>query len=141
MKKFISIILLVAIMVASSGCASYMSQQASERELIGKRVKMSGDTGAIKAYNLGQNAVGIGIDVAFLESLTEHPVRQFLAALTDAAILYGIGYGVNELLDDSDDSGSTVPSTATDSTFIDVKNSDSGQVTITINPKAETPSE
>ena len=142
MKKIILVGILAGLVcVTSSGCCSYMSYKSSERELIGRKIQASGDAGAIKAYNLGQDAVGIGVNVLAIESITEHPIRQILAAVADAGLLYAVGYGISELNTSSGDDDADLPENATDSNIIQVNNSDSGQVTITINPVVTTTEE
>lgn len=62
-----------------------------------------GDEPAIKATRLGSDGVGIGIDVTKWEAMTERPFLQFVAALVDAAIIYGGYEGVKALEDAADD--------------------------------------
>ena len=59
MNKLIVLILLVGFVISFSGCASYMSYKASEKEIVGQRVMASGNEAAIKAFRLG-DTVGVG---------------------------------------------------------------------------------
>ena len=101
MNRILNLFIISVIILLSSGCASYLSYQASQNEIIGQRVVASGDDMAIKAFRSG-NTVGIGINVLATDTLTKHPMRQLGAALLDLAMMYGTYEGVKSL----DDGGS-----------------------------------
>lgn len=100
----------------SSGCLSYWSYKSAEDEIRRERVYASGDQNAIKnirmgvsgenairAMRIGDDGVGIGIDVSNWQALTKHPVRQIGAAIVDAAMMYGAYEGVKSLSDSGND--------------------------------------
>ena len=105
MKKIIMSILLVGLVLTSSGCASYLSYKSSQRELMGKRVAASGNDAAIKAYANG-DSVGIGVNVLAIESIKEHPWRQLGAAVLDVGLLYAANEGIKSVNDNKNNSAS-----------------------------------
>lgn len=101
-KKIIFIVLFI-ILIANIGCVSYISAKASQREIATNIIIASHDQKvinslnngikpevAIKAIQLNNGGVGIGLDLYSLNTLTNHPVRQFAAAILDLMILYRI---------------------------------------------------
>ena len=104
MKKVMTLITLVALVISLTGCASMMSYNASKREIMGERVMASGNDAAIKAFASG-DTVGIGVNVLASEALTKHPFRQLGAAILDAGLIYGLYEGVQELNQDNDHGG------------------------------------
>jgi hypothetical protein len=118
-----SICMIVGLSI-SGGCASYMSYDASRGEIRSQR--------AIKAVKLGDGA-GVGIDIAALDALTEHPIRQTLAALLDAGTIYALVEGIDSLNDSSKDDDST---TSGDS--VDINISGGGDNTITVSGDTST---
>jgi len=120
MKKLgyiVPVILVLAAMLLQAGCASYMSYESSKAEIIRNRVYASGsqkgiqmlnrgydEETAIRAIALENGGVGIGVDVGSWQVLSQHPWRQFGAALLDAAMVYG-GYRGVEALNDSGSGG------------------------------------
>lgn len=81
--------LLLALML--TGCASTYVARESARELRQAR--------ALMARDLGEGAVGIGLDVTALDALTHQPLKQAGAAVVDAASLYALYQGVREIAD------------------------------------------
>lgn len=104
MKRIITSILLVVLVVSMTSCASYVSYKSSEREIVGESVIASGDEAAIKAWRSG-DAAGIGVDVLATEALAKHPIRQLGAAVLDAGLIYGIKEGVEYLADRNSNRG------------------------------------
>jgi hypothetical protein len=96
MKRTLNLIIMVGIMDITSGCASFLSYQASQKEIIGQRVQASGDEAAIKAFRSGQT-VGLGVNVLATEALTAHPFRQLMAAILDLGAVYGISEAIGSL--------------------------------------------
>ena len=121
--KLLGIVGILGIMVVSNGCMSYMSYQSSADQIKKERILASGNQVAMKAIQNGVDAdvairaipvgdgAGIGIDVANLDALTKNPLRQLGAALLDAATIYGVFLGVEEIQNhnDSEDSKPVTP--------------------------------
>jgi len=96
MKKIMIMSVIASLMLFSNGCASYLSYQASHREITGYRVSTMGDELAIRAFAMG-DTVGIGINVLAYEALSEHPFRQLGAAILDVGAVWALSEGVKEL--------------------------------------------
>jgi hypothetical protein len=102
--NIISKVSLSAIMVVAlsfqTGCLSYMSYKASEKELVGKRIHNIEDAetreAAIKAFQSG-DIKGIGIDISNLEALGTHPFRQTGAAIGDLLLIWGLAEGADSI--------------------------------------------
>jgi hypothetical protein len=110
MNKIILTILMV-VMFSLTGCASYMSYKASEKELVGQKVMASGNDSAIKALRMGDDSVGIGINVLAIDTLKEHPWRQLGAAILDVGLVYAAREGVDALSNSGDGSSSSADTT------------------------------
>jgi hypothetical protein len=129
-KLFNNLLLLSGIVIMASGCASYMSLEASKTEIAGQKVVASGDQNAIKAFAIDGGA-GIGVDVGNLQALKKHPFRQLGAAAVDAASVYGAYLGFEKLADTiNNDSSDTTITINGDHNVINVK-SDNNTTTIT----------
>jgi len=104
-KHFLTIAILIAIMTLGSGCVSHYVLEGSRARVAMRRAIISNDERAIRAIKLGEDAVGVGIDVSNWEAIKERPLLQAGAALADAGILYGTYYGIKYMDDelDSDD--------------------------------------
>jgi hypothetical protein len=120
--RILTSVLVAGLVFMSSGCASHMSYKASQREIAEERIRFSGDEAAInalgkgipaeraiKAVRIGEDGVGVGVDVSNMEALTRHPWRQAGAALLDGLLMYGVYRGADELSrsgkDNNDDNG------------------------------------
>ena len=57
-------VLSAMVLVIGNGCASYMVYKNSEQKVAAKKAFAKGDQAAIKAVQLGNDGVGIGIDVS-----------------------------------------------------------------------------
>lgn len=69
------VVLISLLVMLSGGCLSYMSAKKSSDEL------------AVKAVRTRDGA-GVAVDILNLEALKLHPIRQTLAALGDALVIY-----------------------------------------------------
>ena len=96
-----TIVICLIIMMFTSGCASYMVYKNSEQKVAARKAFARGDQVAIKAIQLGNDGVGIGIDVSNWEALKEQPLLQLGAAILDAGLVYG-GYKGVESLNEND---------------------------------------
>jgi hypothetical protein len=114
MKILSAIIIILIILIFSNGCASYMVMQNSKEKIARTKAYASNNQAAIRAIDLGEGAVGIGIDINNLEALTEHPWKQLGAALLDLASFYGAYKGAEKLNDPN--KSTTNPSTTPDNT-------------------------
>ena len=92
--------ILAALVLLSSGCVSKMVLDESKKQVAIKKAVIKNDQPAIKAIRLGEDSVGVGIDVSNWEALTERPWYQLGAALADAAIIYAANEGIKGLNDD-----------------------------------------
>jgi hypothetical protein len=103
-------ILVAAMILLSSGCASYSSYNASSREL---------NSPAIRAVQLDGGA-GIGVDIGAIDTLMQHPIRQTLAALLDAGTLYAAIEGIDSLNGSDKEDNTTYNATSGDSVDITI---------------------
>ena len=100
--KFVFILTLVTIMVANTGCLSLLSYNASKREIMEEMVVASGNQKgidalksgakpeqALRAVQLDNNGIGMGLDVGNIDALLKHPVRQTAAGVGDVGLLWG----------------------------------------------------
>jgi len=142
MKKLIIGVFAMAMVVYMTGCASYMSYSASQNEIAKERILASGDVDAanalragvpakqaIHAVKLGNNGVGLAIDITSMDALKKHPWRQLGAGVLDAALMYGAYEGIDALDDDDDKpgnsgSGTSVNLTDSNNNTINIVNGD-----------------
>lgn len=119
------------LMAYGTGCASYLVLEQSKKRVSYKRAVARGDEAAIKAINMGEGTVGVGIDVTNLEALKEQPLLQLGAAVLDALMIYGSYEGINSLgnNDKKQDDGNTITVTGdkNEINIIDGDNNDSNQ--------------
>jgi len=139
------VLFLVTILVLNSGCASYVTYKKSEKELYQGRILASGDERAMNALKAGvppkqairavdiSNGVGIGIDLAATDIITEHPWLQAGAALLDAAIIYGAKEGIDHLNEHNSSSASTPVETDVEASGINIEITGSADTTVNIN--------
>lgn len=126
LKKIVTFTLATFILLNTNGCLSYNTLKQSNQEINQRKAR-----GAIVAQPLGNDGVGIGVDLLNLEALGEHPWKQLLSALGDALMVWGATeatkYVQKELNkdDDDDNAKSDVPS--------GLNGSDNGANNITIN--------
>ncbi len=136
-------ILVMGVLFWCSGCASYLSYQASENEIYKERIYASGNTEAIKMVSSGMSpkraiyaiddpgTFGLAIDLTSVDVLGYHPWRQLGAAILDACLAYGGYLLVDELGSDGDSSN---PTTNNDSnsrdTTVNVNNADNTTINI-----------
>ena len=89
MKNMYKVIFVsAAVMLFANGCVSHMVMEGSKKQIAMQRAVISGDDVAIKAIRLGDNGVGVGIDISNLDAILERPLLQIGAALSDAALIY-----------------------------------------------------
>lgn len=129
--KMVSIIcLLLAVLMIGSGCASYYVLDGS-RDIRARRLAVeSNNEDAIRALDMGGEAVAFGIDVSNMEALKERPWLQAGAAILDAAILYAGVRGV-QMLNDDDDSGNRDEGSSRD-VYVDVSGSTDVDVDVNV---------
>ena len=97
--KLFKIIMLIAMTVMMSGCASLWSLSDSRDEI-------SSNRRAFKAVPMDNGGAGVGVDLFSLDTISQHPVRQGIAALADAASIYAT-YAVTKSVTSSHDGDST----------------------------------
>lgn len=122
-------IVLVGLMFANTGCVSYYAMEQGKKHSALRKATLKGDQAAIKAIDLGADAAGVGIDVSNWEALTEDPVKQILAALADAALIYAGKKGI-DALNDGDTTPTSGGSQNNPSTTVNVNNADHTTVTV-----------
>lgn len=151
--KMISKLVLVggvlSMMVLTSGCGSlsYYSAASSADEIAQNRIFASGNkealrymnTGispraAIKAVALDNGGVGVGVDLLSLDVLGQHPIRQTVAAVVDAAtIATTVYYGSKAISGNNNSQDSKSTSTTGDGNAnVDVSSGDNSPVHIEI---------
>ena len=132
MNNYFKIVIICTIAIMFSGCASYMVYKNSEQKVAARKAFARGDQAAIKAIQLGNNGVGIGIDVSNWETLKEQPLLQLGAAILDAGMIYGGYKGVESLNEDSSDHGTTINING-DKNNTTIVNGDGNTTTVTPN--------
>ena len=107
MKRIISLVVSALIVVSMSGCVSSLVYDSSKKKVMTRKAILSNNATAIRAVQLSNGGVGIGIDVSNLEALTEQPLLQAGAAVADAALMWGAYEGVKSITDNSSHSSTT----------------------------------
>lgn len=105
MKRIMSLIVGVILVFSMSGCISGMVYNQSKQKVALRKAIVSNNTQAINAIKLGDDGVGIGINVLTWEALKEQPLKQFGAAIADALIMWGGYEGVRSLNDSNSGGG------------------------------------
>lgn len=107
MKKIISFLMLIVIVVISNGCASYMSYRYSQDEIAQRRIFSSNNNNAKEAIAFGvsprnalqivplQGGAALMVDIGAIDAIAENPWRQLGAAIIDGAAAYTT-YAVGE---------------------------------------------
>lgn len=106
MKKVMSVIFTLILLVSMSGCLSNAVLNESKGKVALRKAIMTNNQTAIQAIRLGDNGAGVGINVLALEALKEQPLKQLGAAIGDALIIWGGYEGVRWAADELDGGGS-----------------------------------
>ena len=116
----------LVVLVLTSGCLSPMVYNQSKQK-VGLRKAIEADNNpAIKAFKLGEDGVGLGVNVLALDVLSEQPLKQLGAAIGDGLLIWagyeGVKYIDNKLNNENNNSGgggnSSDNSGRTDSTVV-----------------------
>lgn len=107
MNRIVGLVFSVLILTMMSGCLSSMVYNDSKKKIYTRKAILSNNQRAIRAVQLGDGGVGIGIDVSNLEALSEQPWLQLGAAAGDAALIWGTYQGVKSITDNSSHNGDT----------------------------------
>lgn len=102
-EKMVMLVALVMLAISTSGCLSYMVMEQSRQKVALRKAIQTNNEAAIRAIRLGDDGVGVGINVLALEALTEQPLKQLGAALGDALIIWGAYEGVQSINGDNND--------------------------------------
>lgn len=102
MKIVLKIIASVLVMSVLCGCASSYVLKGSKQKATMRVAVARGDEAAIKAVRLGDDGVGLGIDISNWEALKERPWLQAGAAILDFGILYASKEVIDNINDDGD---------------------------------------
>lgn len=98
-KRMLLLIVLAFSMLSSSGCLSYNTYSNSKNEIAQRR--------AIVGQKIGEDGVGIGVNLLDVEALSIHPWKQLLSAGGDALMIWGASaatkYVEDKLNKDDDD--------------------------------------
>ena len=104
MKSALKIVgLILSIGVFASGCCSYTVLKDSKRRIAYRRAMAEGDEAVLRAVRLGEDGIGLGMDIGNFDALLEQPYTQFGALVLDAIMIYGSYEGIQKLKDDKDD--------------------------------------
>jgi hypothetical protein len=102
LKKVITFILAIFVILNTSSCLSYNTLKQSNQEINQRNAR-----NAIVAQKLGDDGVGIGVNLLDLEALGLHPWKQLLSACGDALMVWGASeatkYVQKELNNDNED--------------------------------------
>ena len=109
MKRLICSVMALFIAFSSSGCFSSMVYKDSRRKVALRKAIITNNQQAINAIKLGDDGVGIGINVLNMEALREQPFKQLGAAVLDALMVWGGYEGIKSLTSEGDngDNGSS----------------------------------
>lgn len=113
MKKINGWIFMVVLVALVSGCFSPAVYSQSKQKVALRKAIISNNQAAIQAIKLGDDGVGLGIDVTKLEALKEQPLKQAAAAIGDALLIWGGYEGVRWAGDQIDNGGSKSSSRST----------------------------
>lgn len=91
MNRLTKVIIASLSILIISGCFSPGVYQESKQKVALRRAILSNNQAAIQAIRLGKDSVGLGIDLTKLEVLKEQPLKQTVAAVADALLIWG-GY-------------------------------------------------
>lgn len=125
-NKVLSITILTIVMLLN-GCVSHMVLEDSREKVALRQAIELNDKNTIKAIKLGDDGVGLGIDLLSLDVITEQPLKQIGAAIADAAILYGTYEGLvwlNDEVNNNSGSDSGSQTSGRDSNRISVNGND-----------------
>jgi len=89
----------------SMGCVSKMVFDGSKQQVALRKATITNNETAIKAIKLGDDGVGVGIDVSNWEALKERPWKQAGAAILDAIIISVAKDAIDNLNKDSGSGG------------------------------------
>ncbi|MFA5312349.1 MAG: hypothetical protein WC375_03390 [Methanomassiliicoccales archaeon] len=140
MKRLILLVVASTLITGfNASCVSYYTNRSVRKTMALNRAIASNDEKAIQAIKLGTDGAGIGYDIGVWEAISERPGAATVAALGDAAILYGTYAGVKYFNDQgggdskSEGSGNDISATSgNDSTVLEI-NGDGNNVEITQN--------
>lgn len=93
----LAVLVSVLVSVFSSGCISAYVADQSRTKIAMREAIIRNDQSAIKAIRLGDNGVGLGIDLLSWRTLSEQPLKQLGAAVGDALIIWGGYEGVKSI--------------------------------------------
>lgn len=110
-KKYIICLMLSFVFImGSTGCLSNGVLQESKKKIALKKAISSDNQPAIRAIKLGDDGIGLGIDVGNLEALKEQLFKQIGAAIGDALIVWAGYEAANQIkgLNDNNSSGISI---------------------------------
>lgn len=121
---------LALVILSQTGCFSYVAYDYNRKNAIVRKARLMNDDAAIKAVQLGNNGVGIGIDVTALESLgsVKALLLQTAAALGDAVVIGAAQEGLNSLNQSLSDKNNTLT----------INNNGDGYINVTITQNTST---
>ena len=128
--KVLAGLVIVAVLVGQTGCGTYMAHEYNRKNALLKKAQSLGNDVAIKAIQLDNNGVGIGIDVTLLDTLDTPKawLVQGAGALVDAATIYAAEQGLSSLTQSSNEK---------DNSFT-VNNGGNGSVSVNITQNTST---
>ena len=100
-----TISLLLFITLIGSSCCSYAVYKGSHKNVALRKATLANNEPAIRAVTMGGDGLGLGIDVSNIETLTERPWVQVVAAIIDLALMYGTYEGVKAVDPANDNRG------------------------------------
>lgn len=162
MKKLV-FVLLVAMMIANTGCVSYLNHGRVKKDMIAQRVLAAGNAEQIKAVKQGvdpevavrmvplaNNGAGIGVDLfdlqgvgAWLTTFKEAPISSTLSLAADGAAAYYTAKALSDSFsgNENEKKDSNINLTKNDETtviLIDVKG-DNNTVSPEVNAESQNP--
>lgn len=129
MKKMISMVISVLVLISASGCSTLVYRD-SYKKVYARKAILSNNERAIRAVQLGDGGVGLGIDLANLEVLTEQPFLQLGAAALDAAALYGAYEGIRSITSNNSNKENENNTTGNGNSTVNVESGDNSPVII-----------
>jgi len=107
MKRVAGIVFAVLLVLSVTGCLSSAVYSDSKQKVAIRQAIISNNQVAIKAIKLGDDGIGVGINVLAWDVIKEQPVKLTVAALADAALVYAGYEGVKYIVDEFDSNDSS----------------------------------
>ena len=100
MKRLVGIVFAVLLALNVTGCFTSAVYKDSKQKVAMRQAILSNNQVAIKAIKLGDDGIGVGINILAWDVIREQPVKLTGAAVLDILLTYAGYEGVKYLTDD-----------------------------------------